>query len=391
MKTHATLSHGPTSKEDEDARELDPFVRAQDAVELEAALWATRRHEGLNEEAEAQFQQWLDEDPRHGEACEELERSFDRVRDLPDADVQSLKAGLDSPTAEPLPHRGRAAERPQSLVPPRDLRSPSRRAWMLDLTRLFPPLATAAGVAALVGGGWVGWSHLSDQPTYAKTFVSERGQLRSVDLPDGSTMQLDTATQVQVRLYRQRREVRLIEGQAMFAVQSHADAPFNVLAGATRVTVIGTRFSVRHTRLGLDAGKTVVAVEEGRVRVSGIDGVAGVNFPGDGSDVVLTAGQGVTARGDGRLDAVVSVAAGGVGAWRARRVSFSDTPLTEALAEFERYGHTGLVIRDPSVSALRVGGSFDLRQVGLFAQALPQMLPVRLEPQGAVTVIAATR
>lgn len=391
MKTPAPPTHAAAPREDEDARELEPFVRSQDAVELQAALWATRRHEGLDPAQEAELEQWLAEDPRHGEAYEELEKSFDHVRGLPDADVQSLKAGLDA--LDPMP--GSAVVRPAGRLQARDpspgLVSPGRRAWMLDLTRLFPPVATAAGVAALVGGGWVGWDSWSSRPTYARTFVSERGQILDIDLPDGSALQLDTATQVQVNLYRQRREVRLIEGQVMFSVQGDATAPFDVLAGNTRVTVVGTRFSVRHTRGGLDAGKTVVAVEAGRVRVSGVGAAADQDVSGEGSGVVLAAGQGVTARGDGRLDAVVGLAAGGVGAWRVRRVSFSDTPLVEALAEFERYGHTGLAILDPSVSALRVGGSFDLRQVGLFAQALPHMLPVRLEPQGAVTVIAAAK
>lgn len=391
MKTPAPPTPAAAPREDEDARELEPFVRSQDAVELQAALWATRRHEGLDPTQEAAFERWLAEDPRHGEACDELERSLDHVRDLPDADVQSLKAGLDAHDtlsgAAVVPPTGRL----HSAGPSPRLASPGRRAWMLDLTRLFPTVATAAGVAALVGGGWLVWDHGTGQPTYARTFVSERGQILGIDLPDGSALQLDTATQIQVSLYRHRREVRLIEGQVMFSVQGDAAAPFDVLAGSTRVTVVGTRFSVRHTRAGLDAGKTVVAVEEGRVRVGVIHGASGREVSGDGSDGVLTAGQGVTVRGDGRVGAVVGLPAGGVGAWRAQRVSFSDTPLAEALAEFERYGHTGLVIRDPSVGALRVGGSFDLRQVGLFAQALPRMLPVRLEQQGAVTLIAAAK
>ena len=39
-------------------------------------------------------------------------------------------------------------------------------------------------------------------------------------------------------------------------------------------------------------------------------------------------------------------------------------PLAQALAEFERYGDTGLVVRDPAIAALKVHGSFELQQVG---------------------------
>jgi len=75
--------------------------------------------------------------------------------------------------------------------------------------------------------------------------------------------------------------------------------------------------------------------------------------------------------------------------WREGRVSFSGTPLMQALAEFERYGDTGLVIRDPAVAALKVNGSFDLRQIGAFARALPRVLPVQLSTRDGQTEIIA--
>jgi transmembrane sensor len=66
-------------------------------------------------------------------------------------------------------------------------------------------------------------------------------------------------------------------------------------------------------------------------------------------------------------------------AWRAGRVVLNDTPLGDAVAEFERYFDTGLVVPDPAVAALRLNGSFDLRQAGAFKRALPEVLPVRLQ------------
>ncbi|MFS2055731.1 iron dicitrate transport regulator FecR, partial [Variovorax sp. CT11-76] len=74
--------------------------------------------------------------------------------------------------------------------------------------------------------------------------------------------------------------------------------------------------------------------------------------------------------------------------WREGRANFENTPLAQALAEFERYGPTGLTVRDPAVAAMRINGSFDLRQFGAFAKALPQVLPVRLQPREGTTEIA---
>lgn len=366
MTAHAPTPAHRTRQDDADAREFEAFARTQDSAELQAALWATRRHEGLDATAEARFQQWLAADPAHAAAYAGLSQGLEGVRQLPHDRVQALRDSLRGPA--------RATARPRPA-------SAARRAWLLDL---LPRTAAAAAVAAMAGGGWLGWDHWRAQPVFSRQYATARGQRLNVELPDGSTLQLDAATRAEVLVYRQRREVRLLDGQAMFAVSPDAARPFEVRAGAALITVVGTRFSVRHTQAGLDAGKTVVAVESGRVRV------AGTASAGQ-APVELAAGQGVSADGQGRLQDIVALQPEGVAAWRTGRVSFNDTPLDQALAEFERYGDTGLLVRDPAVAALRLGGSFELRQVGAFAQALPYLLPVRLARRGAVTEIVAAR
>jgi transmembrane sensor len=166
--------------------------------------------------------------------------------------------------------------------------------------------------------------------------------------------------------------------------------------------VVGTRFSVQHTGTGLDAGQTVVAVEEGRVRVerrrSGTSGsddfqatqdVASSTDMSSDQPVELTAGQTVVADAQGHIGPVAALAANGVAPWRDGRLSFDQTPLAQAIAEFDRYGRTGLVVRDPAVAALPVGGSYSLQQWQRFAETLPQVLPVRLVRRGEVTEVVA--
>lgn len=401
MKDPTRIPNDTAAQGKADAREFDDYARTQDPVQLQAALWATRCTEGLDAETQSEFQQWLAADPAHGEAYKEMASSLGPARALPDDRIQALKTGLrESAGTDPsatMPAACPPASQPPSLAAPWPAAqtkprpaSPGRRAWLFDVGRLLPQVATAAAVVALVGGGWVGWDHWRSQPTFAKTYATERGQRLNIDLPDGSTLQLDAATRAEVRLYRQRREVRLVDGQAMFAVQVDPQKPFDVFAGAIRVTVVGTRFSVRHTHAGMDAGKTVVAVESGRVRVARVSHappVASTEASDGANQVELVDGQGVTADEAGRLQPIIRIAPDSVAAWRKGRISFNDTPLAQALAELERYGHTGLVVRDPAVGALRLGGSFDVRQIGTFVQALPQLLPVRLERRAGMTEI----
>ena len=109
-----------------------------------------------------------------------------------------------------------------------------------------------------------------------------------------------------------------------------------------RVTVVGTRFSVRHTQTGLDAGQTRVAVERGRVRVARLDGKGREAAAGGaGSLVDLTRGQAVVADAQGSLGPVQKVGAGEIAPWQTGRINFEATPLAQALAEFGRYGATG--------------------------------------------------
>lgn len=394
MKSHAPHSRDTDAQDEADVREFEDYARTQDPVQVQAALWATRRTEGLDAASEAEFQDWLRADPEHADAYEEMDKSFDPVRELPDDKVHSLKEGLrqDAPMGAPAQEWAASPVHVAGpVVRPRRPASPGRRAWMVGIRRFFPQAATAVAAVALVSGSWVGWDHWRSQPTFVKSYATERGQRLDIQLPDGSTLQLDAATQAEVRLYRERREVRLVEGQALFGVHADPQRHFDVLAGAARITVVGTRFSVRYTRAGLDAGKTVVAVESGRVRVSRMGSYGEVEAHDAAGRVELTAGQAVTADETGRLQPVVRVAPDGIADWRHGRISFNDTPLAEALAELERYGETGLVVRDPAVGALRLGGSFDVRQAGTFAQALPSLLPVRLERRNGVVEIIGLR
>jgi len=43
--------------------------------------------------------------------------------------------------------------------------------------------------------------------------------------------------------------------------------------------------------------------------------------------------------------------------WRSGVLTFRDTPLAEAIAEFNRYNERKIVIEDPSVATLQLGGS----------------------------------
>ena len=326
-------------------REHAAFVATQDGVALAAATWFSQRG-NLDAQQQAELAAWLVADALHAQEYAQLQETHRAVRRIP----AQVAARWTVPPATPAP--APAAPRPH---------------WLRAL-----PYAAAAMLLLSVGAGGYQWWR---QPTFSQSYATMRGQRLAVSLPDGSSMQLDTATQLQVTLYRQRREVRLAQGEALFQVQSKQGQPFDVLSGPLKVTVVGTQFSVRNT-LEHD-GSLRVAVQHGHVRVAGA-----------GQDLVdLRAGQGVSGDASGRLSTVASLAPASVAAWRNGRVTFDNVPLGAALDEFERYGDTGFVVRDAAVAQLRIGGSFSLAQPDRFAAALPQLLPVQIVRNGGANEI----
>lgn len=372
-----------------EARELSEYLAGQNPLDAEAALWVARRQDGLTAEEEVELQDWLAGDPARGARLNKLSGLLGQLDELPPDDVAALKATL-PPASQASPGASNAA-RPGSRQPGIQQ---GRRQWLLGWGRLVPQAALAGMAALLIGGGWMGWSHWQQQPTFTQSFATVRGQQITATLPDGSTLRLDTATQMDVAIYRQRREVHLPAGQALFDVKTDPQRPFHVLAGPMRITVLGTRFSVRHTPGGMGGDGVSVMVEEGRVRVARAnDATEGKErLPEDDTESVeLTAGQSVVANAQGRIAAVTRSTPSTAMAWRDGRVVLNDTPLDAAVAEFERYLDTGLVITDPAVAALRLNGSFDLRQAEAFKRALPQALPVRLRTRsdGKAEVVLA--
>src|SRR5476649_682627 len=313
-----------TSAQDEADLRTHGADATQDPVTMAAATWFSRRHQ-LDAGGQADFETWLAQDAAHGRAYAAMQDTYSQVRQIPPEIAARWTAAPAAPAVQPRRHW--------------------LRAW---------PYAAAAMLALSVGVGGYEWSQ--QQASFTQSYATQRGQRLAVKLPDGSSLLLDTSTRLNVTLYPRKREVQLLQGEAMFQVQAKQGQPFDIFSGPLKATVVGTQFSVRNT-LAYD-GKLSVAVPQGHVRVAG-------QGPGHGQ-VDLLAGQGVHADAAGQLSAIANLPPDSVAPWRNGRVTVDNLPLGQLLAEFERYGDTGLVVRDPAVARLRIGGSFSLAQLDGF-------------------------
>ncbi|WP_427791679.1 FecR family protein [Brevundimonas diminuta] len=174
-------------------------------------------------------------------------------------------------------------------------------------------------------------------------YITGAGQEDSVTLADGSVVRLAPRSAIKVRLDGDRRDVRLLEGEAYFEVAPDADRPFHVDSGETRVTVLGTGFDVRRGETGAD-----VAVRHGRVRVQ---------RPG-AAPIVLTDGDWSRARRGGEETGSGSPQV--VGAWGRDRLTAVDHPVSEMLHDARRH-HTGaILLTNRRLAERTVTGVYDM-------------------------------
>ncbi|MCW2102650.1 UNVERIFIED_ORG: FecR family protein [Pseudomonas psychrophila] len=234
----------------------------------------------------------------------------------------------------------------------------------------------AASVLAMAGGALV-WTQLQSMGNYQGSFATTAGERRTVTLPDGSAIELNSRSQLLVSFERQQRTVVLKQGEAMFNVAHDTDRPFVVLAGPGQVTVTGTRFDVRH-----EDGQAQVAVESGTVRVQG-------NEPG--SRVNLTAGLGTVVNAQGQVAAVQPVNTEALTAWRKGQLVFNNASLAEVAAEVSRYRDTPLHVSTPALGQLRLTSVFKTNDTDALLSALPRILPVAIKTRedGSQEIISA--
>jgi len=305
--------------------------------EEQAQQWIVRIDRArLTAGERAELQAWLARDPRHGELLDLYAKLWHAAGKT---GTQTTAAGNGEPRSRSGYHRKRIA------------------------------VGLAASVAALTF--WFGPFRASDDaPRMLQTAV---GQHERFGMSDGSQVELNTRSRVQVRYGADLRGIELLEGEGLFDVAKDRSRPFIVKAGATSVRAVGTRFSVRKRS---DASVEVV-VHEGVVSVSqaGANGGAG-RLP----SATLRAGQTLAAEPAGfKLAALDPQQLARRLAWQDGRVDFDDASLAAVLQEMNRYADVPFRLGDDKLASIRISGSFATADIDGFVRMLEQGFGLQVE------------
>lgn len=312
---------------------------ARTAIEAEATrLFLKARASEAEADWDAAYR-WIEQDPAHGYAFAKVEAGWDLAARLRDIAPARLNGGAARGDATPV-----------SIAT-------ARRAPAPPVTRRLAMGGIAAGLVAAVGAA--AWRFGAAGDHYA-TGVGER---RVVTLADGSLMRLNTDTAVTVDLAPRRRSIRLKRGEASFDVAHDTRRPFVVAADEARVRAVGTAFTVR-----LRSDLTEVTVSEG---------IVGVRDGGKAERHVPAGNAAAVRRGTIAVTALAPTDIQRRLAWQDGRLSFDGDTLEQAVDEFNRYRIRPIVIGDPALAGVRIGGTFRSDRSGDFARALEQSFGIR--------------
>lgn len=308
-------------------------------IDAEAADWAARVDRApLSPQDQQALDAWLDGDIRRVGA-------YAKARGIA---LHSARARALAPNYDPQAFTASAAKR----AAPRP-----RRRW------LWAGAAIAASLAGVIAIGV--WPETGDR------YNTRRGEVRVVPMADGSVITLNTDSQVIVRYTSDRRDIQLVQGEALFDVAKDKQRPFVVEAGDTQVRAIGTSFTV--SRLA-DAPVRVL-VREGVVEVNER---ALKNLP----PVRVSANMQAEAAVEAAAVVAEPVAPADIGrelAWREGRIAFEGETLQQAAEQFARYSNTRIVIDDPAVAAERITGLFQANDPVGFSRAVATSLGLQAQ------------
>jgi len=302
------------------------------AIRDQASLWLARLDSG-SAELEA-FERWRDADPAHAAAFAKASRLWSKLGET--------RVSLDGPTliaSAPTSRRG------------------------------FLRAAGVVGGACMIGAGAFATK------TFAKSTASTGpGERRRVTLGEGVTVDLNTDSKVSWRWIKGAPCVWLDRGEAVVTVATAAPC---VLRGGDVTADLGA--GEFNARLRGDSLNLLVLSGTGTLRPSQAGHAPAARFE-RGQSVVATASDAIVQKAS--TEAVDEVSA-----WRRGEIVFQGAPLGAVIEDYNRYLTKKLVIADPELSKLRLGGRFNNADPTDFLETLKASFGVQVVDAGDNTIV----
>lgn len=333
----------------DDRQSSDGRAAVTPEIAAEAAAWIASLHSAeRNQDMEDDFRAWQKVSSAHREAFESMTDMWQAI-----------------PGTEAARAFAEASEREQLKA-----KRAHRSGWAWAGAAALGVLATASVV-------------LVQQWRERDLYVTPIGEQRSVMLADGTRMLLNTASQARVDFSAKQRTVEVNAGEALFEVAKDASRPFVVRIAGSEVVAVGTVFSVRFEDGPRQDDALTVTLVEGQVNVRPTAGGGDSLRPQE--PVTLKPGDRLTLQHDARPASPVvdsKVDRPNIEralAWQRHEASFDATPLSDAVAEINRYSRTKIAMsNDVHEANYLITGVYRTGDSAAFANAVAMLYGLKV-------------
>ncbi len=341
-----------------DEAELD-----NNEIDLEACLWVTKIDGGdMNSADYRALKDWILADEKHKKAFETYASDFLVVDDI----LSTVREAITD------------LEKKVGAV--RDFGTGSVKSMRSRRANWWPRLAGGLVAASVAAIAFMTFDLAPTHSTSGETethFVAQNGPQKRVTLADGSSVTMNTDSEIRIAYTPSHRVIELSHGEAVFDVVKDPARPFTVTSGDTSVRAIGTVFSVRALADGVE-----VLVEEGVVELTPPEAMELVSEISQSNRTIRLEEGGYTRVS---LASGISQKAEDLGfverklSWREGVLSFDQDLLSEVVLEFNRYSDQEIIIVDSELAELKIGGVFPLERADAFLDALETGFSVNVE------------
>lgn len=206
--------------------------------------------------------------------------------------------------------------------------------------------------------------------TQNQTLKTQIGEQTRFTLKDGSRIQLNTNSHIEVKYSAKQRLLTLIQGEARFDVAKDSNRPFTVIAGKKSFTALGTIFNVQKNNQAME-----LVVTEGKVLISkATTSVTDIKKTLIQANTVLTPDNIEATLVVSGEKAIIAEHSPSINrtpvekvsldqihrdlAWQQGMLIFEGEPLSIALAEISRYTTSDFEIVDSELAKIKVAGYF---------------------------------
>ncbi len=324
----------------------------------EAFDWLIALQEASDHTAvHTRFLIWLSTSPMHVAAWNEAQHTWTLLKEaLPRSTVHQFDE-IPPNSLSPFVAQGSQSQ-PEISKPPKNLstsRLGSRRSGPLFIA------ATTFTVCAVL------LVFFFLHPYLDADYVSRTGEIRQLQLEDGSVVYLGPDGAMTVTYNSQMRRIKMLAGEAFFEIVPDSYRPFIVTSGDLEATAVGTAFNVRFSPT-----RSSIAVRRGTVTVSSHTTV--VPF-----EDLLHSGEWVRISWDEKTVERGIVPPEQIATWLQGQLLVKDWTISEVVAELRRYHHGLIIVTNEKIGSMKVTGVYDLHKPleSLRAVAQPYALVVR--------------